>query len=314
MRRIWIVLMVLVGGVLFKGCSSIEEYDVVKYKAPNWTSDGTIVFVKDHNHVKDKKSITGEEGNIKGSSEKLILCEINNDGTGFKEIATMLESNNYAYSLGITNTSSAGEWVVMGMKAENDSKEHIYIIKRDGTGLSKICEGNYPDFSPDAEKIVYQKPDQGLWIMNRDGSREHQIISEGQHPAWSPDGGRIGYSQLDSSGIWIADTAGNYILNWEGDSIVHPVRGVSVGNIDWGPLDSNTVITEGARIAPEVEDGFIVLYLGLQDYVFTSIQAYKFRLSPDGVYFSAYDSGGDFVSTFGNGYSVDFDTKWYLKP
>jgi uncharacterized protein YceK len=297
MRRIWIVLMVLVGGVLFKGCSSIEEYDVVKYKAPNWTSDGTIVFVKDHNHVKDKKSITGEEGNIKGSSEKLILCEINNDGTGFKEIATMLESNNYAYSLGITNTSSAGEWVVMGMKAENDSKEHIYIIKRDGIGLSKICEGNYPDFSPDAEKIVYQKPDQGLWIMNRDGSGEHQITSDGNavKPVWAPGGNRIAYTISQSETLCISDTSGTII------SIYTPLEGGWYEEPDWAPKDTNAVITA-------------VNGRGWSEIIYLSTgQIQKNTL----VWYTKWSSIGDkFITYDGHWYVINRDgtNKWYLKP
>jgi len=307
MRKIWLVLLVLVGiMMLMQGCTKRWEEEEINYMAPNWTSDGKIVFVEEKIIWKYEKpwllDVNGWQ-----DSKNIWLCEINSDGTGKKRIANIF--NDVLRS--ILSTSSAGDYVVTG----EDKHKEIWVIKRDGTGLQKVGEGTYPDFSPDAERIVYQKKDQGIWIMNRDGSADHQIISDGQHPAWSSEGGRIAYTRSDSSGIWIADTSGSLVHSWKGDSIVYPVRGVSVGYIDWGPPDSNTVITEGARISPQIEDGFIVLYLdSLQKYVFTPVKAYVYRWSPDGIRFSARDSGGYFITTFGSNYSVNFDNKWYLKP
>jgi len=60
----------------------------------------------------------------------------------------------------------------------------VWIINSDGNGLRKIIEnGRMPVFSPDGEKIVYQRwsflwglSDQGkLWIVNIDGSNNHQL-------------------------------------------------------------------------------------------------------------------------------------------
>ena len=195
MRKIWVIVgMIALLGV-FKGCGCINEYEVVRYKAPNWTSDGKIVFVKDYNFVRDQKTITGTLGNIEGSWEALILCEIDNDGSNYTEIETLAVGRDYAYSLGITNTSSAGNWVVVGMRTADSGNDEIFVIKRDGSGLQKVGTGTYPDFSPDASKIVYEKPNQGIWIMNRDGSNDHCIVSDSsaKYPAWSPDDTLIAY-------------------------------------------------------------------------------------------------------------------------
>ena len=60
----------------------------------------------------------------------------------------------------------------------------VWIINIDGTDLRKVIEnGRMPSFSPDGEKIVYQRwsflwrlSDQGkLWIVNIDGSDNHQL-------------------------------------------------------------------------------------------------------------------------------------------
>jgi Tol biopolymer transport system component len=240
MKRIWIVLMILIGiMMLIQGCTKYSEYEEISYTAPNWASDGKIVFVKDHNIVRVASGWMGaEEDNVKGSKEFFTLCEINNDGTGYKEISQLLESENYARSLRITNTSSAEEWVVLGMRAEDEGELHIYTIKRDGSSLHNTrIIGTSPDFSPDAEKIVYEKKDEGIWIMNRDGSGDHQITSEGQKPAWAPDGGRIVYVL---GNLYLTDSLGTII-----DSFLIRTRG---NPPDWGPIDSNAVcISNGFR-------------------------------------------------------------------
>jgi hypothetical protein len=186
-------------------------------------------------------------------------------------------------------------------------------MKRDGTGLKNLGEGSYPDLSPDGKKIVYQKPNQGLWIKNIDGSGDRQIVADGkaQQPAWCSGGVKIAYIRSDSLGIWVVDTLGNLIFSWKGDSIVKPG---GPGGVDWGPSDSNAIIAECGKISPEYQDGFIVLYIDSLHYFFTPLKACVYRWSPDGKHFKAQDAEGSFIATFKDNFDADLNTKWYLKP
>ena len=290
MKRIWLVLMALVGTImLIQGCTKRWEEEEINYVAPNWTSDGKIVFVE------EKKVYLYEQPpfldvNVKIKSKNFWLCEIANNGTGKHRIAN-ISSNGDLWA--ITNTSSALDYVVIG---EGEYKE-IWVIKRDGTELKKVGSGTYPDFSPDAEKIVYQKKDQGIWIMNRDGSGEHQIISDGQHPAWSPEGGRIayvvGYPNVDT--LLVVDTIGILLKSFS----------VEIDMPDWGPIDSSAVSGSGGGHAR------ILYYDSGNVNNLSSVPAGwggGAKWSPEGSLFIGWVSGEFCITDRNSG------NKWYLKP
>lgn len=87
--------------------------------------------------------------------------------------------------------------------------------------------GDYPEFSPDGSKILFEKPELGkvsssrrrptevvlvavreeksIWIMNRDGSNKIKLIDKACRGTWSPDGSRIAYFACSSSRLYIYD-------------------------------------------------------------------------------------------------------------
>ncbi|MEO0294379.1 MAG: hypothetical protein ABIN61_09235, partial [candidate division WOR-3 bacterium] len=70
MRKIWVGISLVIVLWMFTGCS-IEVTEYTKAKAPNWTSDGKIVFIKDYNYVKISHSLFGTMDNVEGSYEVL---------------------------------------------------------------------------------------------------------------------------------------------------------------------------------------------------------------------------------------------------
>jgi hypothetical protein len=285
---------VLIGfiGILmvFVGCVRIEEYEIVRYKAPNWTSDGKIVFVEDYNFVRDKHTWTGTEGNIKGGKEILTLCEIDRDGKNLRQIVKLAESPDYAYSLGITSTSSAGDWVAIAMRTVDSDHDEIFIVKRDGKGLKNLGEGTWANLAPNAEEIVYQN--QGIYIKSMDGNIDLELdtSSTAIHPAWNRDGTKIAYK---NGPLIVVDRMGNLLKNfgggidypnwWLGDTlVVNMIKGEHWGIfIDYATENSDTLkIFSGAG----------------------------FYISPDGTHLIGYDEEGYFII------KRDGSDKWYLKP
>ena len=283
MKRIWLVLMVLVGTMmLICGCSEdIKEEEVRLWQAPNWTQDGKVCFLEHYYVQKWKHEITGDTQ--AGGSEKITVYEINKDGGGLKKVATV-KTNEFKYGpeLGSINSSSAGDWVVFSIEDWNigDHYPVMYVIKRDGTNQKEIGSGQYPDFSPDAEKIVYQKKDEGIWIMNRDGTNNHQIIGDGNavKPVWSPDGTKIAY---DLPGVSIIDTSGQILKFYDIERPLSP---------DWN--GSPDTLGLGNGLSGKVR------FININTDSVLEIETYTggdFRWSFSGNKFIGYDENGYFT-------------------
>lgn len=138
------------------------------------------------------------------------LFTMNIDGTGEKQL-TSFENH------GIFNYTLAGEWSPDGKKIvfmsnkDQSSKDiegaQIFTMNNDGTGATKLTTKakakNYPSYSPDGTKILFQgnidgKPNQSrIFTINTDGTGEKQITNNqitANSPTWSPDGKKIIFS------------------------------------------------------------------------------------------------------------------------
>jgi len=78
----------------------------------------------------------------------------------------------------------------------------IYVMDTTGTGVMRLTNNTamdlYPRFSPQGDRIAFSRQSEGqvpqVWVMNADGSGQHQVTSlGGTLPEWSLDGDSLLY-------------------------------------------------------------------------------------------------------------------------
>jgi Tol biopolymer transport system component len=88
----------------------------------------------------------------------------------------------------------------------------VYFVDGYGTDQAGAIPGEQPAWSPDGQRLAMRacRPDCGLWITNRDGSKPVQLTwgSTDGLPAWSPDGKTIAFSRGSTADIYIIPAAG----------------------------------------------------------------------------------------------------------
>jgi dipeptidyl aminopeptidase/acylaminoacyl peptidase len=135
----------------------------------------------------------------------------------------------------------------------------IYIIKPDGSGLTRLTEDAledvFPAWSPDGQKIVYgnSKVRNHLWIMDPDGGNKEQITfgeADGAFPAWSPDGSQIAfdYSEGDQWDVYLLAPDSGELTNISNNEATHDIFP------SWAPDGSKIVFSSN-------RDGYDQIYM-----------------------------------------------------
>jgi len=277
MRKIWIVISLII--LFITGCTKTSYENVISCESPNWTSDGKVVFIIEKEVWKTEEDI-GVRSEI--VSDSTWLYEINADGSGRENKGLLFDNAEF----GGGGLSSAGDWVVFG-----DADSNLWVVRRNGTDLQEVGEGRKPDFSPDASQIVYEKPNQGIWIMDRDGENDHQIIANGGGVTWSPEGGRIAYV---SGELFISDTLGGVFDSLGGWKI----------SPDWSTSNTNKLMVSSSH-------PYWILIINLDSHEIDTLSitgSHYVRWSPNGRNLIEYDVEGYYVTDTAGG------NKWILGP
>jgi Tol biopolymer transport system component len=116
------------------------------------------------------------------------------------------------FCLAASVLSLAAETGRMAFVAQQNSVNYIYLMDVDASGagsnLAKLTNDagaeNYPSWSPDGSRLVYQRDFNGsaIYVINADGSGEQRLSPTpgfDVSPSWSPDGTQIVYARLHSA-------------------------------------------------------------------------------------------------------------------
>lgn len=161
---------------------------------PSWSPDGTQVAF-----------YSGHEG-------KYSLDIIDADGTQQRQLADDVEIN-----------SRGPSWSPDGMQltfmAEREGHHNIYVIRSDGTQEHQLTKGedfDNPVWSPDGASIAVRSYEDGIYVMNADGTDLRLVASTdvGEfEPVWSPDSQQITFVAGAGDGAWI------YMVNVDGTDL-----------------------------------------------------------------------------------------------
>jgi len=107
------------------------------------------------------------------------------------------------------NPFSRPRWSVKDWIVFNASDGQIWKVKSDGDSLTRLTHfgANYdPDWSPDGEKIVYERAGKGLAIMDSQGNLLMELDSIKTSANWSPDGELLAYVKDKSLAFYHLNT------------------------------------------------------------------------------------------------------------
>ncbi len=264
MKKILIIIGTITIGMIFKGCAvEWHTYRQYQYYNPNWFPDGKVVYIEVYNRYRTEKYFPAGEKDI-SLGGGWYICEMNSDGSGQKRIVQMKFDNtgNPTHRATHDCVSATNDKIVYGIQGE------IWVLNRDGTGLRKITNGEYPDFNPDGTKIVYEKHyftmpgsdtiiingdtvsydehKEGIWIYNLTTEKDFCIVSDtlAMMPAWSTDGEKIAYVRGEKFVVV------KYLSTSSQKNFESPYR---IRGIDWMP-DSKQIKVTYAWVNTETEE------------------------------------------------------------
>jgi len=112
--------------------------------------------------------------------------------------------------------------------AEKAPYDEVILISLIGSSITRLTnntfDDRYPSWSPDGSKIAWgsyrggNPASSGIWVMNADGTNQHQLTKGGGHPSWSPDGTRVVYYGTN----WDSNFGTLWMMNADGTD-QHPL-------------------------------------------------------------------------------------------
>jgi Tol biopolymer transport system component len=217
------------------GGDIVRLTDGVNDSWPSWSSDGTRVFFSSGRDDPSTRRCTSG-ADFTGPTDVYVMDA---DGSNVVRLTTD-PAPEYA-----PIESPDGGRVAFVKVANDTGYTAIFTMEPDGTGVRQVSSANggsdfSPSWSPDGSHLAFaaiRNEDWGIFVVNADGTGEHQIVggSGGPYitdPAWSPDGSVIAYVRGTDH-----DNA-LFVMNADGSGSTElasaPSYGVA-GDIAWQP-------------------------------------------------------------------------------
>jgi len=110
----------------------------------------------------------------------------------------------------------------------------IYVANADGSGITRLTTGGRPAWSPNGQRIAFQR-DGSVYVTSATDSSD-VFLAIGTFPAWSPDGRRIAFT--DSAGISVMNADGSgltRLISHHFRSDTYAPWDMGVGKPAWSP-------------------------------------------------------------------------------
>jgi Tol biopolymer transport system component len=118
---------------------------------------------------------------------------------------------------------------------------YIYVANADGSGVTRLTQGEMPTWSADGQKIVFsslQTVPPSIRIINADGSNE-QVLGTGLWPTLSPDGTKVAFFSATGGpggGIMMINIDGSNVTQLVSNDFANPGYGdYAVELPSWSP-------------------------------------------------------------------------------
>lgn len=186
--------------------------------APVWSPDGSKIAVTSDNY--SGIYVANADGSalhqVTAASGAGYRMAWNGNNTIVANERTQLQGRNF-YTQCAYNTTDGTRTARRDARraaASTDGATGIYAAMVESpaaTGIAalKAFDGKIiinPAMSPDGQKIAFQVPSMGMWLINADGSGLRQL-GAGSHPAWMPDSRTILYTVVEDNGaVFTAST------------------------------------------------------------------------------------------------------------